>query len=102
MSPSGNHMVSAPVGEPMTSPAHRSLDFILTLATQNKVDPICMAFGPVQGAGQKPVFSALVAAQNASGDLLGLWTSEPVFGSSEAAYQHAIDLAGDDTCILFQ
>lgn len=100
--PSAKPMVSNSVGESMTSPAHRSLDYILTLAAQNNVDPICMAFGPVRSETEKPVFSALVAAQNASGELLGLWTSEPVFGSSEAAYQHAIDLAGDDTCILFQ
>lgn len=86
----------------MTSPAHRSLEYVLSLAAQNQIDPICMSFGPLKGSGDRPVFAALVAAQDASGALSGLWTSEPVFGSSEAAYQHAIDMAGTDTCILFQ
>ena len=101
MTPSGTRMVPVFVGEPeTTAPAHISLDEVLTVAARNLTDPICMSLGPLKGTAE-PTFAALVAAQDASGKLLAVWTSEPMFGSSEAAQEHAEDVIGSEIWPLF-
>ena len=87
-------MVPVSVGEPTTTPAHVSLDEVLTLAGKNQTDPICMSLGPLDARSGKVAYAALVAAQDASGRLEAIWTSEPMFGSSEAAAEHAEDVIG--------
>ena len=97
MPQSGTKMVSASVGTPKTNiPAHAtSLDEILDLAGKNQTDLICLSFGPLSSAmSNKVVYAALVAAQDASGELLATWTSEPMFDSSEAAVEHAQHVIG--------
>ena len=87
-------MVPENVSNPTTKPAHVSLEEVLDVAASNQTDPLCLSFGPLRSPGSKPVFAALVAVQDASGRLLASWTSEPVFGSSEAAVEHAEDVIG--------
>lgn len=101
MTLSGTRMVPVFVGEPATTaPAHLSLDEVLTVAGKNSTDPLCMSFGPLKGSG-RDTFAALVAAQDTSGKLLAVWTSGPIFSSSEAAQEHAEDVIGSEIWPLF-
>jgi hypothetical protein len=100
MNPSGTRMVLNGVGASETTPAHISLDEVLTLSARHRTDPLYLSFGPLEGPGPRPAFAALVAALDGSGALLATWTSEPVFGSSEAAVEHAYDaVLGDPWAI---
>jgi hypothetical protein len=98
MTPSGTRMVPALVGEPeiTLTPAHLSLDDVLTVAGKYETDPLCLSLGPLKGSTNRHVFAALVAALDTSGTVQALWTSEPMFSSAEAAQEHAEDVIGTE------
>jgi hypothetical protein len=97
MTPSGTRMVPVYVGETeTTNPAHLSLNEVLDIAAEHQTDPVCLSLGPLKGSTATPVFAALVAAQDASGRTKAIWTSEPMFGSAEAAQEHAQEVIGTE------
>lgn len=92
---SGTQMVLVDVSEPEPAKAH-TLEEVLTISGRNGTEPFCSSFGPIAGTSDKPRFAALVMAYSASGTLDAAWMSEPVFGSPEAALDHAEDLVGPE------
>ncbi len=100
MTPSGTRMAPEFVSEPEPKVAHITLDEVLNVAGRNSTDPLCMSLGPLKGSGGD-TFAALVVAQDASGKLLAVWTSESMFGSSDAAQEHAEDVIGSEIWPLF-
>jgi hypothetical protein len=90
-------MVPAEVSNPaISSNQAHSLEDVLMIAGQCETDPFCTSFGPLPGPGSKPAFAALITAQDRFGRLQAAWLSEPVFGTSEAALEHAEDMIGPD------
>jgi hypothetical protein len=86
-------MVPAFVSEPATTYNAHTLEEVLMIAGRNGTEPFCSSFGPI---GPKCLFAALVTAYNASGSLDAAWMSEPMFGTSRAALEHAEDLIGPE------
>lgn len=86
-------MVPAVVSEPATSSNAHTLEDVLQIAGHNGTEPFCSSYGPV---GPRDLFAALVAAYNASGSLDAAWMSEPMFGTSQAALEHAEDVCGPE------
>lgn len=93
MSTSGTRMVPDSLGEPATSDNAQTLEEVLVIAGNHGTDPFCSSFGPI---GSRPLFAALITAHNASGHLEAAWMSEPMFGTPEAAQDHAEDLCGPE------
>lgn len=96
MPTSGTRMVPEVVSEPATTSKAHTLEEVLMISGRNETEPFCSSFGPLLGPGCKPVFAALIVAYNASGSLEAAWISEAMFGSPEAALEHAEDLVGPE------
>ena len=69
-----------------------SLNATLDLAASHHTDAIPFAMYT------EYCFASVVAAQDASGHIVGIWVSEPMFSSPSAALDHAQDMLG---CELF-
>lgn len=83
----GTRMVTGKVGDPVTTIAHYTLEGVLILAARLGTSPVCHYLGPL---GQsEPLYAAIVAAQDASGQVQAVWESEPMFRSPQAALEHA-------------
>lgn len=92
MSNDGSKQVTEKVGIPMALTAH-SLSGIRRLARLHKTDPGGFAFGPLAGG----TYVALVVAVDASGELLGTWTSSKRYKSAESAISYAMRLTSTDS-----
>jgi hypothetical protein len=78
------------------SKSYTSLDDVLDVAVSHKIEPSL----EVLRFSDKQAFAAVVAVYNQSGERLGAWTSEPMFGSSEAALEHAGDMVSSELFVL--
>ncbi len=82
--------------------AHRprlGLNELLDKAASLHLDPVPLAVYELSYPhSPTTVFAAAIAIKDKSGNILEAWHSEPMFGSPDAALEHAEDMMG---CELF-
>jgi hypothetical protein len=74
------------------------LNEVLDKAAFHAGEPKPLAVYESSLTGTKPIFASAVAAYNASKVMVGIWVSEPMFGTAHVALDHAEDMLG---CELF-